>query len=292
MVYLKQFAQSNSDDTWDSMPALIWTEIESNTAMICCCLPALGSLAAKTWCGLRGKPLNTPSTSAAEATPRHKDFAGQIADRRSFGQGLQYLGQDPGLGNFVDIHYSPPRSAIFDLDEDRRVKNSSPFNGASRWLRDMLSSISGIGSSASKSSIPSYELHQIPADGNLAPKLELGTVSRTRTRGRERPSSPLPLNVGPPLWQQSASMDTEQEQRGKKLTARDARAKHVNMGGLSGFLREGGINGDESTSAPASKTIRREWPSPCSPSAFEDISDSSDLYAVGKGQPRGKEAGW
>ncbi|EME45489.1 hypothetical protein DOTSEDRAFT_110929, partial [Dothistroma septosporum NZE10] len=40
MVLLKGSANS-TDPTWGSTPALMWTEIEANTAVICCCLPAL-----------------------------------------------------------------------------------------------------------------------------------------------------------------------------------------------------------------------------------------------------------
>lgn len=49
MIHLKGSASSTADPTWGSMPALIWTEIEANTAVIVCCCPALRLFVTDMW---------------------------------------------------------------------------------------------------------------------------------------------------------------------------------------------------------------------------------------------------
>jgi len=52
MVMLR--SSSHTDDpTWGSMRALIWTEVEANTSVICCCLPALRVPCVSLWHKLR-----------------------------------------------------------------------------------------------------------------------------------------------------------------------------------------------------------------------------------------------
>lgn len=53
MVHLRGSAASTKDPTWGSMPALIWTEVEANTAVIVCCCPALPALVKKLWKKMR-----------------------------------------------------------------------------------------------------------------------------------------------------------------------------------------------------------------------------------------------
>jgi hypothetical protein len=61
MVTLRGSAMS-SDPTWGTAVALIWTEIEANVSVICCCLPALRLPFLKLWRRIRGMP-TSPTTS-------------------------------------------------------------------------------------------------------------------------------------------------------------------------------------------------------------------------------------
>lgn len=53
MVMLRSSANT-TDPTWGSMEALIWTEIEANTSVVCCCLPALRVPFINLWRWIRG----------------------------------------------------------------------------------------------------------------------------------------------------------------------------------------------------------------------------------------------
>lgn len=53
MVMLRSSAKT-TDPTWGSMEALIWTEIEANTSVVCCCLPALRVPFINLWRRIRG----------------------------------------------------------------------------------------------------------------------------------------------------------------------------------------------------------------------------------------------
>lgn len=54
MVMLRGSAET-TDPTWGSMEALIWTEIEANTSVVCCCLPALRVPFINLWRWIRGR---------------------------------------------------------------------------------------------------------------------------------------------------------------------------------------------------------------------------------------------
>lgn len=80
MVSLKGSASSTSDPTWGSMPALIWTEIEANTAVIVCCCPALPALVKQLWRKMRkmvGKSVSLDSGSPK--LPSHQIPASESA---------------------------------------------------------------------------------------------------------------------------------------------------------------------------------------------------------------------
>ncbi|TKA58219.1 hypothetical protein B0A55_12205, partial [Friedmanniomyces simplex] len=62
MVTLRASAGS-TDPTWGSMIALYWTEIEANTSVICCCLPALRVPFLNLWRRVRDGKRRSGSTS-------------------------------------------------------------------------------------------------------------------------------------------------------------------------------------------------------------------------------------
>lgn len=62
MVMLRHSAHTN-DPTWGSTIALIWTEIEANTSVIACCLPALRVPLVNLWHTIRGEQQSTTTTA-------------------------------------------------------------------------------------------------------------------------------------------------------------------------------------------------------------------------------------
>lgn len=102
MAMLRNSAKSTQDPTWGSLNGLMWTEIEANTAVICCCLPALKALLSKGLKFVLGKAhLTTPENSAnpKSQTQTHRLFQREeLADPTSTDQ----------LGNHsAAIHLAP-----------------------------------------------------------------------------------------------------------------------------------------------------------------------------------------
>ncbi|CAK3881388.1 hypothetical protein DOTSEDRAFT_110929 [Lecanosticta acicola] len=129
MVELHSSAQAIAHDpTWGSMPALIWTEIEANTAVICCTLPALRQLAVRTWRTLRGKkgpetPFNSqhspsrpggasqdPFADTSHTDPPYSSWNHNTADRPN-----PLRVPDPQrFGTFSEAHFSPSNQANYE----------------------------------------------------------------------------------------------------------------------------------------------------------------------------------
>jgi hypothetical protein len=134
MVFLRTTRQTTADPTWERMPVLTWTQIESNTALIVCCLPALGACGAQTWRRItvifRGR--RAPSSEAAAAPPPDSHGSSSSSHnnnnnprkppnphRESFSTTLgQPHGPPSGLGNFTHIRYSPRSSRLLSRDDD------------------------------------------------------------------------------------------------------------------------------------------------------------------------------
>lgn len=72
MVMLRSSAGSH-DPTWGSMIALIWTEIEANTSVIVCCLPALRVPFLNLWHKLRGGKRSATPTVDGLARPMYEN---------------------------------------------------------------------------------------------------------------------------------------------------------------------------------------------------------------------------
>ncbi|TKA63200.1 hypothetical protein B0A49_08990 [Cryomyces minteri] len=63
------------DPTWGSMDALIWTEVEANTAIICACLPVIRKLFVILWCRLRCKHADEEDRTPIVRNPRLTSLA-------------------------------------------------------------------------------------------------------------------------------------------------------------------------------------------------------------------------
>jgi hypothetical protein len=164
MVMLKGSAEASGDPTWGSMPALTWTEIEANTSVVVCCLPALRVLGGRVWKGVR-------SRTGEKAT---EDWSGD-GDGGDGGGGPK---EDNGtrMGTFSRIRYSPPASpapAAAHPFKRTRLADASPDHRKQSAFDRMYSTL-GLGPSpaGSEESLPPIK---------LAPKLGWGGAIYKRT---------------------------------------------------------------------------------------------------------------
>ncbi|KAI7083978.1 hypothetical protein KC356_g7130 [Hortaea werneckii] len=118
MVELRQSAHTN-DPTWGSMIALIWTEVEANTSVIICCLPALRMPLLNIWHKVQGRTTGSrasipnETTSTTERSARGAAWDGRQHGRRmvDIGGSEQYkLNQDARHGVRTNITASNVRS--------------------------------------------------------------------------------------------------------------------------------------------------------------------------------------
>lgn len=150
MVLLKGSANS-TDTTYGSTPALIWTEIEANTSVICCCLPALRVFFVQVWRSVRGKTgPETPSASDA------------LSEGRQLGVPADPLAMpDKQATMFSQVRYSPPATSVDSFERDGGVE---PGHYS---VLDRL----GLGKRSGSS--------ESDGEGNGSPSLELGSIKKS-----------------------------------------------------------------------------------------------------------------
>jgi hypothetical protein len=180
MVMLKGSAESSDDPTWGSMPALIWTEVEANTSVIVCCLPALRMLSVRVWNGVRGKEVKstTPNVSGLGLELGNGDGGG--------GRGRD----DLRMGHFSNIRYSPPTSprpsaaSTYPWKRNRLVDASSEYQKQTPMER--LYSTMGFSTRPDReeesptATKVSYLAPKLDWGGNIYKKTEVTVESRSR----------------------------------------------------------------------------------------------------------------
>ncbi|KAI7187531.1 hypothetical protein KC363_g5933 [Hortaea werneckii] len=185
MVELRQSAHT-SDPTWGSMIALIWTEVEANTSVIICCLPALRMPLLDLWHRVQGKASRsraspTNGTSTTERSARGAAWDGRQHGRRmvDIGGSEQYkLSQDAHHGVRTNITASNVRS------DDLQPTNSPGFRNISEqtWYDKVMAvmnqneELTPAGNDVSRSSSID-ELSRTEAA--IPPRLELGAIYKT-----------------------------------------------------------------------------------------------------------------
>ncbi|KAI7278153.1 hypothetical protein KC345_g6110 [Hortaea werneckii] len=85
MVELRQSAHTN-DPTWGSMIALIWTEVEANTSVLICCLPALRMPLLNLWHRVQGKTNRSRASTTNGTSSAERSARGGAWDGRQHGQ--------------------------------------------------------------------------------------------------------------------------------------------------------------------------------------------------------------
>ncbi|GAB1738195.1 hypothetical protein NU219Hw_g2745t1 [Hortaea werneckii] len=84
MVELRQSAHTD-DPTWGSMIALIWTEVEANTSVIICCLPALRIPLLDFWQMIHGKKNHSRGSTIRGIPTTERGGRGGAWDGRQYG---------------------------------------------------------------------------------------------------------------------------------------------------------------------------------------------------------------
>ncbi|KAI7359135.1 hypothetical protein KC354_g9464 [Hortaea werneckii] len=91
MVELRQSAHTN-DPTWGSMIALIWTEVEANTSVIICCLPALRMPLLNLWHKVQPKTTRSGASITNETSTTERSARGAAWDGRQHGRRMIDIG--------------------------------------------------------------------------------------------------------------------------------------------------------------------------------------------------------
>jgi hypothetical protein len=115
----------STDPTWGSTEALVWTEIEGNTSVIICCLPALRMPLLNIWHWMRGQDRRPP-------TPP------QMVRGREEG----YTWSGPHQGT-AEAHRGPTRPSRSYQRKSKSTGKSSTggSKGAESWYERVLQSI-------------------------------------------------------------------------------------------------------------------------------------------------------
>ncbi|KAI7098734.1 hypothetical protein KC340_g6557 [Hortaea werneckii] len=104
MVELRQSAHTN-DPTWGSMIALIWTEVEANTSVIICCLPALRMPLLHLWHKVQGKTTRSRAYITNETSTTGCSARDVAWDGRQHGQWMVDIGGPEQHKPSQDAHH-------------------------------------------------------------------------------------------------------------------------------------------------------------------------------------------
>ncbi|KAF2164620.1 hypothetical protein M409DRAFT_25017 [Zasmidium cellare ATCC 36951] len=165
MAMLYHSAKSTDDPTWGSLNGWLWTEIEANTAVICCCLPALRNLFVQGCRILRGKSGPETPTNTQNIT---KSQTRRLIRREEPTRPTQ----SRAYGNFSEAKYCPPGSTqnlAADISKPTRAWFSQPFHYHRK---------SGSGSSDTELTKAEEGGAGIVL-GSTAPRLDTGSIYKT-----------------------------------------------------------------------------------------------------------------
>lgn len=125
MVMLRGSAKT-TDPTWGSMEALVWTEIEGNTSVIICCLPALRIPVLNLWHWMRGNDHRPPTPPQMVRAQRE-----------------EYAWSGPNQGT-AEAHHGPTRPSRSYQPKSKSKSRNSRSSGsktAESWYERVLQSI-------------------------------------------------------------------------------------------------------------------------------------------------------
>ena len=146
MVMLRTSA-TTKDPTWGSAMALIWTEVEANASVICCCLPALRVPLLDLWRHVRGSPATTVSGTGNSTRPNAQGKITAIVTEHARG----------GLGN----------QSLGVGSDTLRVPSTVNSRGGESWYDRMMQSIS------------KDEISRGSSQDGMVDSMEMGAIYKT-----------------------------------------------------------------------------------------------------------------
>ncbi|KAK4546547.1 hypothetical protein LTR36_001764 [Oleoguttula mirabilis] len=171
MVMLRSSAGS-SDPTWGSMIALTWTEIEGNTSVIVCCLPALRVPFLDLWHRVKGGT-RSPTPNTLDGGARRRSDGAWTGPNRSSAIVTHQVEKPERT-----YHSNNVRASMNGSGSKNANSHSSISRNGDTWYDKVLSSVNGDQPyDASRSSSSQDELAR--AEAAIPPKLEPGAIYKT-----------------------------------------------------------------------------------------------------------------
>jgi len=170
MVMLRSSARTQ-DPTWGSLEALVWTEIEANTSVICCCLPALRVPLMHLWHRLRG--VDRSPTPTIDGPPR------MTYDNAWTGPNRSHAFASRGLSRPQPSHQSHFSKGRTRLSHGKSSQsNSSGSRTRDTWYDRMLGTTGKEKDEVSRTGSED-ELTRLSENDSTAPRLPLGAIYKT-----------------------------------------------------------------------------------------------------------------
>ncbi|KAI7277520.1 hypothetical protein KC343_g6179 [Hortaea werneckii] len=185
MVELRHSAHTN-DPTWGSMIALIWTEVEANTSVIICCLPALRMPLLNLWHRIQGRTSRSRASTTNGTSTTERSARGGAWDGRQNGQWMVNIdgpeshkqGQDANQGIKTNVTASNMKSDHLQPTNSQTSRNTPEQT----WYEKVMAAMNqreelrAVGDNTSRSGSMD-ELSRTEAA--IPPRLELGAIYKT-----------------------------------------------------------------------------------------------------------------
>lgn len=171
MVMLRSSAGS-TDPTWGSSIALEWTEIEANTSVIVCCLPALRVPFLNLWHRVKGDQ-RSPTVNTFEARQRYNDA--WTGPQHTQAMVTHEVEKPQRVYHSNNIRASINESG----SNDKSTKSQSSLsNHRDTWYDKVLNSING-DQPTDDASRSSSQDELARAEAAIPPKMDLSTIYKT-----------------------------------------------------------------------------------------------------------------
>ncbi|KAI6832015.1 hypothetical protein KC332_g5689 [Hortaea werneckii] len=185
MVELRQSAHTN-DSTWGSMIALIWTEVEANTSVIICCLPALRMPLLNLWHRAQGRTSRSRTSTTNETSKAERSARGGACDGRQHGQWMVNIDgpeshkqvQDANHGIRTNVTASNMRSDHLQSTNPQTSRN----NPEQTWYDKVMAAINqneAFRAAENSASRDSSMDGLSRTEAAIPPRLELGAIYKT-----------------------------------------------------------------------------------------------------------------
>lgn len=185
MVELRQSAHTN-DPTWGSTIALVWTEVEANTSVIICCLPALRMPLLSLWQRIQGRTIRSrASTMSGNSTTGRSARGGAWVGRRhgqwmvnTDGREPRKADQDSNQGVRTNITASNVRGDLLRPTNSQASRNTPEQSWYARVMA-LMNQHEDFRATGNDTSRRSSLDEMSRTEAAIPPRLELGAIYKT-----------------------------------------------------------------------------------------------------------------